>query len=64
MAVERDMAGVLMARAPDLDHELARLMATTYLAASRTAGALWLESSGEKSLPELTDRLLSRIHPR
>jgi hypothetical protein len=39
-------------------------MATTYLAASRTAGALWLESSGEKSLPELTDRLLSRIHPR
>jgi AcrR family transcriptional regulator len=61
-AVERELAAVLVARDADIDTELARLMATTFLAASRTAGGLWLERSGEQSLPELTDRLLSRIH--
>jgi AcrR family transcriptional regulator len=60
-AVERELAAVLVARAPGMDTELARLMATTFLAASRTAGALWLERSGEQSLPEVTDRLLSRV---
>jgi AcrR family transcriptional regulator len=61
-AVERELAAMLVTRDPDMDTELARLMATTFMAASRTAGALWLERSGEQSLPELTDRLLGRIH--
>jgi AcrR family transcriptional regulator len=60
--VERELAAVLVARDPDKDTELARLMATAFMAASRTAGSLWLERSGEQSLPDLTDRLLSRIH--
>jgi AcrR family transcriptional regulator len=62
MARERDLAVALTDRGAD--EELARLMAANYLATFRTAGALWLESSGERSLPELVDRLLSRVHPR
>jgi AcrR family transcriptional regulator len=62
--MERDVASVLLSRDPDLDTELARLMASTYLAVVRTAGLLWLEGSGEQPLPELMDRLLSRVHPR
>ncbi len=64
IALERDLAAVLRARDAGLDAELARLMAATFLAAVRTAGVLWLESSGEQSLPDLADRLLSRFQPR
>ena len=63
-ALERDLAAVLVARGHDLDEELARLMAATFLAAVRTGGVLWLESSGEQPLPDLVDRLLSRFEPR
>jgi AcrR family transcriptional regulator len=63
-ALERDLAGVLVARGHDLDTELARLMTATFLAAVRTAGVLWLESSGEQPLPDLVDRLLGRFQPR
>jgi AcrR family transcriptional regulator len=62
-ALERDLAAVLTARTPGLDHELSRLMAATFLAAVRTAGVLWLERSGEQSLPGLVDRLLGRFEP-
>jgi AcrR family transcriptional regulator len=62
IALEREVAAVLVQRGAD--EELARLMAATLLAAFRTAGALWLESSGERSLPELVDRLLSRVDLR
>jgi len=64
MTLERDLAAVLTDRAQDLEEELARLMTATFLAALRTAGALWLEQSGGQPLPELVDRLLSRVHPR
>jgi hypothetical protein len=64
MALERDLAAVLTDRDPTMDDELARLMTATFLAALRTAGALWLEQSGGQPLPELVDRLLSRVHPR
>ncbi|MFC4852158.1 TetR/AcrR family transcriptional regulator [Actinophytocola glycyrrhizae] len=63
-ALERELAAVLIARGQGLDEELARLMAATFLAAVRTGGVLWLESSGEQPLPDLVDRLLSRFHPR
>jgi AcrR family transcriptional regulator len=61
IAVERELAAVLAGRGHDLDEELARLMAATFLAAFRTAGALWLENPGERALPELVDRLLGRV---
>lgn len=64
IAVERELAAVLVERGHDTDEELARLMAATLLATFRTAAALWLEGSGEQSLPELVDRLLGRVHPR
>ena len=64
ITLERDLAGVLAERGHGLEPELARLMAAVYLATLRTAGALWLEESGEQPLPELVDRLLSRVHPR
>jgi AcrR family transcriptional regulator len=64
IALERDLAAVLSARGHGLDAELARLMAATFLAAVRTAGVLWLESSGGQPLPDLTDRLLGRFQPR
>lgn len=64
IALERDLAAVLIARGHDLDEELARLMAATFLAAVRTGGVLWLESSGEQPLPDLVDRLLGRFEPR
>jgi len=64
LTLERDLAGVLLERGNGLDTELARLMAATFLATLRTAGVLWLEQSGEQALPELVDRLLSRVHPR
>lgn len=63
IALERDLAGVLITRGV-VDHELARLMASTFLAAVRTGGVLWLESSGEQPLPDLVDRLLGRFQPR
>lgn len=63
-ALERDLAAVLAGRGHDLDQELARLMAATFLAAVRTAGVLWLEGSGEQSLPGLVDRLLARFEPK
>ncbi len=58
--LERELAEALQARGAD-DPELARLMAATFLAAMRTAGTLWFESSGERPLPELVDRLLDRV---
>jgi AcrR family transcriptional regulator len=64
IAMERELAAVLVSRGHDTDEELARLMAATYLAAFRTAGLLWLEHEGERPMPELLDSLLSRIHPR
>lgn len=64
ITLERDLAGVLAERGHGLDTELARLMAAVFLAALRTAGVLWLEQSGEQPLPELVERLLSRVRPR
>src|SRR5262245_46523802 len=64
IARERELAAVLVDRGHDTDEELARLMAATLMATFRTAAALWLEGSGEQSLPELVDRLLARVHPR
>lgn len=61
--LERELAAVLAARGMT-DEELCRLMAATYLAAMRTAGALWFDSSGERPLPELLDRLLGRVRFR
>ena len=61
--LERELAGVLLARGAD-DQELARLMAATFLAAIRTAGALWFDSAGERPLPELVDGLLDRVRFR
>lgn len=63
IALERDLAGVLITRGV-VDHELARLMASTFLAAVRTGGVLWLESAGEEPLPDLVNRLLGRFQPR
>lgn len=61
--LERDLAEVLMTRgAPDV--EQARLMAATFLAATRTADALWFDSAGEQPLSELVDRLLDRVRFR
>ncbi|MFC3893102.1 TetR/AcrR family transcriptional regulator [Lentzea rhizosphaerae] len=59
VALERDLAAVLVTRGPD--EEPARLMAATFLAAVRTGIALWLESAGEQQLPGLIDRLLGRV---
>ena len=64
IALERELAAVLVERGHGTDEELARLMAATLLVTFRTAAALWLESSGEQSMPELVDRLLGRVHPR
>lgn len=61
MALERELAAVLVERGHDTDGELARLMAATFLAAYRTAGVLWLEGGGERPLPEVVDRLLARV---
>ncbi|MEU0877356.1 TetR family transcriptional regulator [Lentzea sp. NPDC005914] len=59
VALERDLTAVLVVREPD--EEVARLMAATFLATIRTGIALWLEGAGEQQLPELVDRLLSRV---
>jgi AcrR family transcriptional regulator len=64
MALERELAAVLVDRGHDTDAEMARLMAATYLSVSRTAAVLWLEGGGEQPLPDLVDRLLNRVHPR
>ncbi|SFW85530.1 TetR/AcrR family transcriptional regulator [Amycolatopsis australiensis] len=61
IALERDLAAVLLARGHGLDEELARLMTATFLAAVRTASVRWLEGAGEQPLPELVDRLLGRV---
>lgn len=61
IALERDLAAVLVARGHGVDEELARLMTATFLAAVRTGGVRWLEGSGERSLPDLIDRLLGRV---
>ncbi|MEV7039671.1 TetR/AcrR family transcriptional regulator [Amycolatopsis sp. NPDC051061] len=61
ITLERDLAAVLVARGPDLDEPLARLMTATFLAAVRTASVLWLEESGDQSLPDLVDDLLARV---
>jgi AcrR family transcriptional regulator len=63
MELERELADVLLARGVD-DRELARLMAATYWAATRTAGALWFDSGGVQSLPALVDRILDRVRFR
>lgn len=63
-ALARDLAAVLEDRDPDLDHELARLIAATFLAAVRTAGSLWFEQGGSEPLIEIVDRLLRRVHIR
>jgi AcrR family transcriptional regulator len=65
--LERELAAVLLARGAGderADQELARLMAATFLAAIRTAGALWFDSAGERPLPELVDGLLDRVRFR
>ncbi|HEX8866375.1 MAG TPA: TetR family transcriptional regulator [Lentzea sp.] len=59
VALERDLTAVLVLREPD--EEVARLMASTFLAAVRTGIALWLEGAGEQQLPALVDRLLGRV---
>ncbi|MDX8029181.1 hypothetical protein SK803_03120 [Lentzea sp. BCCO 10_0856] len=59
VALERDLTAVLILREPDA--EIARLMAATFLATVRTGIALWLEGAGEQQLPDLVDRLLSRV---
>jgi AcrR family transcriptional regulator len=64
MALERELAAVLVERGHDTDEEMARLMAVTYLAVTRTAAVLWLEGGGEEAFPEVVDRLLNRVHPR
>jgi AcrR family transcriptional regulator len=61
--LERELAAVLAARGVT-DEELTRLMAATFLAAMRTAGALWFDSGGERPLPELLDGLLDRVRFR
>jgi AcrR family transcriptional regulator len=61
--LERELADVLLARGA-ADVELGRLMAATFLAATRTAGALWFDSAGEQDLPGLVDRLLERVRFR
>jgi len=58
--LEGELAEVLRNRGAG-DPELARLMAATFLAATRTAGTLWFDSAREQPLPELMDRLLARI---
>ncbi|HEX2132795.1 MAG TPA: TetR family transcriptional regulator [Actinophytocola sp.] len=60
IALERDLAEALTGR-DRTDPELARLMAASFLAAVRTAGALRLEQAGEQPLPDLVDRLLDRV---
>ncbi len=64
IAMERDLAAVLVERGHDVDAELARLMAATFLATLRTTAVLWLEQSGSEPFPELLERLLGRVHPR
>ncbi|MGW6928993.1 TetR/AcrR family transcriptional regulator [Lentzea sp. NPDC054927] len=59
VALERDLTAVLVLREPDA--EIARLMAATFLATVRTGLVLWLEGAGEQQLPDLVDRLLSRV---
>jgi len=61
--LERELADVLLTRGAE-DPELARLMVATFLAATRTAGALWFDAAGERPLPELMDRLLDRVRFR
>lgn len=63
ITLERDLAATLLERG-HTDEELMRLMAATYLASVRTAGALWLEQGGEQALPDLVDRLLDRLRVR
>ena len=64
IALERDLATVLTDRGHELDAELARLMASTFLATLRTSALLWLEQSGNEAFPDVLERLLGRIHPR
>lgn len=59
VALERDLTAVLVHREPD--EEIARLMAATFLVTVRTGISLWLEGGGKQQLPELVDRLLSRV---
>ena len=63
MELEHELAVALLTRG-GTDEELARLIAATFLSATRTAGALWLESGGELPLPEVVDRLLGRVQFR
>ncbi|WP_181773744.1 TetR/AcrR family transcriptional regulator [Amycolatopsis pittospori] len=62
IALERDLTAVLLDRG--LDQELARLTAATFLATLRTGNVLWLEGPDDQSLPDLVDRLLSRVRLR
>jgi AcrR family transcriptional regulator len=64
IALERDLAAVLVDRGRGGDEELAHLMTATFLAAVRTGILRWLEGSGEQSLAEVVDRLLGRVHLR
>ncbi len=64
IALERDLAAVLVARGHDLDEALARLMTATFLAAVRTASVLWLEGSADQPLPDVLDGLLGRVEFR
>ncbi|GHF93914.1 MULTISPECIES: TetR/AcrR family transcriptional regulator [Amycolatopsis] len=64
MALERDLAAVLMARGRGIDEESAHLMAATFLAAVRVGSVRWLEGSATRSLHDLVDDLLGRVHLR
>ena len=62
IALERDLTAVLLDRG--LGQELARLTAATFLATLRTGNVLWLEGPDDQPLPDLVDRLLSRVRLR
>lgn len=58
--LERDLAEVLVARG-HVDALRARLMAATFLATIRTAGAVWFESGGEPAMSDVIATLMDRV---
>lgn len=61
ITLEQELAAILTTRGHDIETDLARLMASTFLVTLRTAAVLWLEQKDPKPLPELVDHLLTRI---